>query len=105
MWEMRADGRPHSGEQQRVRVNPADPFMVRAATAQRPVDASPEQRRTLQRLHDAGRRVSRQEVPLDLLASLLRGGMVALYGDRVELTTLGALALATPLPASPRNQR
>ncbi len=78
--------------------------MVRGASVQQ-VDASPEQRRTLQRLRDTGRRVPRQELPPDVLASLLRDHMVALYGDRVELTTLGALALATPLPSSVRNQR
>ncbi len=104
MRETRAEDRRRVGERQRRRLNTADPFMVRGATARR-IDVSPEQRRTLRRLRDAGRRVARHELAPDMLASLLRGRMVVLYGDRVELTTLGALALATPLPSPVPNQR
>ncbi len=106
MWETRADDRRH-GDEQQPQLNPADPFMVRGArgaTAHR-VDVSPEQRLVLRRLRDARRRVPRRELPPDMLATLLRRRMVSLYGDRVELTALGALALATPLPGSIRNQR
>jgi hypothetical protein len=106
MREMRADDRRHGAEQQ-AQLNPADPFMVRGArgaTTHR-IDVSPEQRLVLRRLRDARRRVPRRELPADMLASLLRGRMVSLYGDRVELTPLGALALAAPLPGSVRNQR
>jgi hypothetical protein len=94
------DNPGHRGGRQKMRLNPADPFMVRGASVQAVV-ASPEQRQTLQRLRDAGRWLPRQELPPDVLASLLHDHMVALYGDRVELTTLGALALAS----SVRNQR
>jgi len=98
MREMRADHRSPGGEQRRVQLNTADPFMVRGVTTTRGVDVSPEQRRALQRLRDAGGRVRRHELATDMLASLLRGRMVVLYGVGVELTTLGALALASPLP-------
>jgi hypothetical protein len=98
MREMRTEERHRGGEEQRARLNPADPFMVRGEGARR-IDVTPEQRRALQRLRDAvGRRVPRHDMPSGMLASLLRRRMITLYGDRVELTVLGALALATPLP-------
>jgi hypothetical protein len=94
MREMRAEDQRHGGERQQRRLNTADPFIVRGATARR-FEVSPEQRLALRRLRDAGRRVARKDLAPDMLASLLRHRMVALYGDRVELTMLGALALAS----------
>jgi hypothetical protein len=106
MWEMRAD----DGGERQAPLNPADPFMVRGALGARGasahrVEVSPEQRLALRRLRDAGSRALRRDLSADMLASLLRGRMVSLYGDRVVLTPLGALALATPLPGPVRKQR
>ena len=107
MREMQGGHAPHTADQRRdVRapLNPADPFIVGASRGSRGVDVSPEQRRALGRLRDMGGRVRRHELALapELLASLLRGRMVALSDDRAELTTLGALALAGPVPAQAR---
>jgi hypothetical protein len=108
MREMSAEARSEGNPDARpARVNPADPFMVRGGGAPSTpwVQVSPEQWRALRRLRDAGRWMSMRELPRDMLASLLRRRMVSLYGDRVELTSLGALALATPMGGSARNQR
>jgi hypothetical protein len=100
MREMQAGQAGHTADQRQAQLNPADPFIVGASRGSRGVDVSPEQRRALGRLRDMGGRVRRHELALapELLASLLRGRMVALSGDRAELTTLGALALAGPVP-------
>ncbi len=98
MPDTRADD-PRDERKTGQRLNPADPFIVRQGRRHRAVSVSAEQQRTLRRVRDARGRLPRRELRSDLLASLLRGRMVALCGDLVELTVLGALALTAPVLA------